>query len=87
MCVCYDVQHSIRADRVENVGAGKIIYRWGDVRSLTREDIGAPVIIFAFPPCTNLAVSGARDFQRKGLRGFIDGLELVEFLPSPLRKQ
>lgn len=36
------------------------------------------VIVFAFPPCTNLAVSGARWFQEKGLRGLIDGLELVE---------
>jgi hypothetical protein len=37
-----------------------------------------PKIIFAFPPCTNLSVSGARWFKEKGLRGLIDGLELVE---------
>lgn len=37
-----------------------------------------PTIIFAFPPCTNLAVSGARWFASKGLRGLIDGLEIVE---------
>ena len=35
-------------------------------------------IVFAFPPCTNLAVSGARWFQDKGLQGLIDGLEVVE---------
>jgi hypothetical protein len=77
-CVCYDLQHSIRADRVERVGAGTITYRWADVRSLTAVDIGRPLIVFAAPPCTHLAVSGARDFQRKGLRSLIDALEVVE---------
>lgn len=77
-CVCYDLQHSIRADRVERVGAGSITYRWADVRSLTLEDIGRSIAVFAFPPCTHLSVSGARDFQRKGLRSLIDALELVE---------
>jgi hypothetical protein len=37
-----------------------------------------PVAVFAFPPCTNLAVSGARWFTDKGLAGLIDGLRLVE---------
>ena len=73
-CVCIDTQHSIRRDRTE----GRIAYRWADVRSLTPADFPDPAIVFAFPPCTNLAVSGARDFRRKGLRGLIDGLELVE---------
>lgn len=73
-CLCIDTQHSIRADRV----VGGITYRWADVRSLTPADLGAPVIVFAFPPCTHLAVSGARDFQKKGLRQFIDALELAE---------
>ena len=36
------------------------------------------VFVAAFPPCTNLAVSGARWFRDKGLRGLIDGLELVD---------
>lgn len=35
-------------------------------------------IVFAFPPCTHLAISGARWFRDKGLRALIDGLELVE---------
>jgi hypothetical protein len=39
---------------------------------------GQPAIVFAFPPCTNLAASGARWFKDKGLRGLIDGLELVD---------
>ena len=35
-------------------------------------------IVFAFPPCTNLAVSGARWFKDKGLGGLGSAIELVE---------
>lgn len=35
-------------------------------------------IVFAFPPCTNLASSGARWFKDKGLAGLIEGLRSVE---------
>ena len=73
-CICYDLQHSIRRDRIE----GGVTYRWADIRSLTPDDLPDPLIIFAFPPCTNLAVSGASDFRKKGLQGYIDGLQLVE---------
>lgn len=73
-CLCIDLQHSIRADRTE----GRITYRWGDVRSLTPADIPAPSFLCAMPPCTHLAVSGARDFARKGLRALIESLEIVE---------
>jgi hypothetical protein len=38
---------------------------------------GKPAIIFAFPPCTHFAVSGARWFKEKGLGAVIGGLELV----------
>lgn len=37
-----------------------------------------PAAVFAFPPCTDLAVSGARWFRDKGLSGLIGGLQLVE---------
>lgn len=36
------------------------------------------VFVAAFPPCTNLAISGARWYREKGLRGLIEGLETVE---------
>lgn len=39
---------------------------------------GQPAIVFAFPPCTHLAVSGARWFQAKGMGALIDGLAIVE---------
>jgi hypothetical protein len=35
-------------------------------------------IVFAFPPCTNFAVSGARWFKDKGLAGLASAIELVE---------
>lgn len=35
-------------------------------------------MVFAFPPCTNLAVSGARWFKDKGLAGLGSAIELVE---------
>lgn len=52
-----------------------------DIRNLTPEhlyEFGKPFIIFAFPPCTHLAVSGAKHFQKKGMRKLLDGLEIVE---------
>lgn len=39
---------------------------------------GRPSIVFAFPPCTNLAVSGARWFKDKGLGALIAGLVVVD---------
>jgi hypothetical protein len=73
-CICVDIQHSIRRDRQE----GNILFTWGDVRSWWPSTFEDVVAVFAFPPCTHLAVSGARDFARKGLRHFIDALDLVE---------
>lgn len=35
-------------------------------------------IVFAFPPCTDQAVSGARWFRDKGLAGLASAIELVE---------
>ena len=35
-------------------------------------------IVFAFPPCTNVAVSGARWFKDKGLAGLGSAIELLE---------
>jgi hypothetical protein len=37
-----------------------------------------PVCVFAFPPCTHLAVSGARWFKEKGMGKLIEALEIVE---------
>jgi hypothetical protein len=37
-----------------------------------------PVIVFAFPPCSDLAVSGARWFKEKGMASLIHALMVVE---------
>ena len=73
-CYCIDVQHSIRKERIE----GSIHYIWGDVRGwIPPEGIRSRIgIVFAFPPCTHVAVSGARDFRRKGNYMLRDALEL-----------
>lgn len=39
---------------------------------------GRPAIVFAFPPCTHLAVSGARWFQSKGMGALIEALSVVD---------
>jgi hypothetical protein len=39
---------------------------------------GRPAITFAFPPCTHLAVSGARWFKAKGMGALIEGLSVVD---------
>lgn len=39
---------------------------------------GRPAMVFAFPPCTHLAASGARWFASKGLPALIEALQIVE---------
>jgi hypothetical protein len=50
---------------------GTDILRWLPPRTEYR-------IVFAFPPCTDQAVSGARWFRDKGLAGLASAIELVE---------
>jgi hypothetical protein len=72
-CWCVDIAHSIRVPRRE----GNINFIWGDARTVRRpaERIAA---VFAFPPCTHVAVSGARDFGAKGGQMLRDALEIFE---------
>ena len=80
-CYAIDIRNDNRSAFYTNYETrdvtGVIQYIEGDIRTfippLQKYDI-----IFAFPPCTNLAISGARWFQQKGLHGLIEGLELVE---------
>lgn len=51
----------------------------GDVRTWRYPlRLGRPAIVFAFPPCTDMAVSGARWLKEKGLRALIDSLAIVD---------
>ena len=63
------------ADRIEP-GRHHLV---ADVMSLSIQDVGRfkPSIVFAFPPCTDLAVSGARHFRDKGLPRLIKALQIV----------
>jgi hypothetical protein len=75
-CYCVDLQHSIRKERVEEIHlGGKIHFVWGDVRSWLPPN--KPIaFVSAFPPCTHVAGSGARDFKLKGLVLLADSFNL-----------
>ena len=70
-CICVDIRHEgILQD-------GNITYIGADLR----EWLPPPrkyAIVFAFPPCTDLAVSGARWFRVKGMGGLANAIDLVE---------
>lgn len=71
-CWCVDLQHEPGVKHDGNM-------RWvgADVRTWLppRRDY---VIVFAFPPCTHLASSGARWFKEKGLSALSESLAIVE---------
>lgn len=73
-CWCVDVQHSIRADRVE----GNIHFVWGDVRTWAPPEGRRILFGAAFTPCTHVAGSGARDWRKKGGYMLRDALEMFE---------
>lgn len=79
-CICFDIQHVDKSVR-----DGVMFVHWDAL-------VGLPTIPpdslvefgFAFPPCTHLAVSGARWFKGKGLRALAQSVEMfgvaAEFL-------
>ena len=73
-CMIVDLQHpegvSALAPNITAIGANLREFKFN-------KSIYTPDIIFAFPPCTDLASSGARWFKDKGLKKFIQALELV----------
>jgi hypothetical protein len=72
LCYCVDIQHplgELREGNVVKVGA--------DVRDWL-PPYASIKILFAFPPCTHVAISGARWFQDKGIGALIDALQLFE---------
>lgn len=69
LCYCVDLQHPPGETR-----EGNIVRVGADVREWLPPF--APVkILFAFPPCTDVAVSGARWFKDKGLGALIRSLQ------------
>jgi hypothetical protein len=81
-CVCIDLQHESVFPKPELVGEGRIFKVRADVTRPPKavEDIIRATewdIVFAFPPCTHLAVSGARWFKQKGDKALQEALEIV----------
>lgn len=72
LCYCVDLKHPQGETR-----SGNIIWVGADVREWL-PPYARIKAIFAFPPCTQVAVSGARWFKDKGLRGLIETLQLFE---------
>lgn len=77
-CYCVDVQHSIRRDRTVAFGngGGRINFVWGDARSWMPPEGLDIRFVAAFPPCTHVAGSGARDWKKKGQYMLTDALQL-----------
>lgn len=61
-----------------------IHYVWGDVRSwrMPAEARGRIAIGFAFPPCTELTCTGARDFKKKAGWMLADAIQLFDSAES-----
>lgn len=74
LCFCVDTQHSIR----RTLNEGNIYYAWGDVRSWRPDPDIKIEFVAAFPPCTHVAISGARDFILKGGAMLRDALETFD---------
>ena len=70
---------AITVDTQEAVNPHPFRYHWTrDVRELAADPrFPSVVAVFAFPPCTHFAVSGARWFKDKGLDVLIEALEIV----------
>jgi len=73
-----DIQHEESFSGDNPIKMGQDVVDLSDVINYFFEHKFKPDIVFAFPPCTDLAVSGARWFKDKGMRGLINALEIVE---------
>lgn len=71
-CYCVDIQHAPGEHRDGNVVfVGADVLEWLPPR-------GEIAAAFFFPPCTDVAVSGARWFKDKGIGALIRALQLFE---------
>lgn len=71
LCYCVDIQHPAGSQR-----RGNIVFVGADARHWFPPEDGKPIFAACFPPCTDLAVSGARWFASKGLRRLSQAIEL-----------
>jgi hypothetical protein len=77
-CYCIDIKHPIQKS-VTRVGKGTIIKIHTDIL-LPMQFLNNKQFAFvaAFPPCTDLASSGARWFEQKGPQALVRALNLVD---------
>lgn len=72
-CFCIDLRHPYGETRTGNISTiGADMLDW-----LPRKEWDVAFAAF-FPPCTDLAISGARHFKDKGLGSLIDALTLFK---------
>lgn len=72
LCYCVDIKHAPGEQIEENiVRVGADIREWLPPFTPVKA-------LFAFPPCTDVAVSGARWFRDKGLGALVKSLELFD---------
>lgn len=84
LCYCVDIQHPAGETREGNIiKVGASVHDW-------LPPLGPVAFLAAFPPCTHLAVSGARWFAGKGLRLLSESIllfaraaEIAEHLGCP----
>jgi len=69
-CWIVDIRHEPGEHR-----DGHLVRVGADVRHWL-PPLAAYSIVFAFPPCTHLAVSGARWFRRKGLHSLAESIDI-----------
>jgi hypothetical protein len=72
VCYCVDLRNPAGQRR-----SGNIVRVGADIREWW-PPYAAVGIVFAFPPCTDVAVSGARWFRDKGLGSLIQSLQLFD---------
>jgi hypothetical protein len=72
LCYCVDIKHHKGESR-----QGNIVRVGADVREWL-PPYAEIKMLFAFPPCTHVAVSGARWFRDKGLGALVEALQLFD---------
>lgn len=75
-CYCYDIQHPYCGCETVYPSGGRIEYVHADLMNAIRIDKPGIAFVSAFPVCTDLSVSGAKHFKKKGLRRLADAIHL-----------
>lgn len=81
-CIIVDVKHPKGKSHPELHASGGRLHRLGyrveELRNSFSPEKLREALVFSFPPCTDVAVSGALHFQSKGLASLIRSLTTLE---------